>query len=129
LRSARKVGTVVGGPITYVAALPQALALSIRSLGSFAYTVLPSAALAAGTVICVSDLALAAVVDGPPVIDVSRQAELHRESAPPQINASGTMATPIGSVYQVDSVALRLRWPIAWCLRAAAIAWMQSVNW
>ena len=50
----------------------------------------------------------------------------HSETA---INASGTMASPIGSVFQIDSVALRLRWNITWGLRAAGVAWMSSVNW
>jgi hypothetical protein len=126
---ASAVGAVVGGPLTFVAAIPQAMALSLRTLSSFVYTVLPSAALANGTVICIADAALATVVDGPPQIDASRQAELHRETSPGAINASGTMATPVGSVYQIDSTVLRLKFPISWCLRAAGISWMSSVNW
>lgn len=111
------VGAVASGSITYVAALPQALAINLRSFGAFKDMVLPSAALVPGMVICVADAALAAAVEGPPVIDASRQAELHRDTTPGQI-VDGTMVTPVGSVFQTDSVALRLRWPLSWQLRA-----------
>jgi hypothetical protein len=80
-------------------------------------------------VICVADAALAASIGGAPQIDSSRQAELHRETSPQPIVSGGVTATPVGSVYQVDSVALRLRWPISWQLRAPALAWMQGVAW
>jgi hypothetical protein len=124
------VGAVASGPLTYVAAIPQALAINIRSLGTFKDMVLPSAALSAGMVLCVADAALAAAVEGPPVIDASRMAELHRETSPQAIATGGTMVTPVGSVYQIDSVALRLRWPISWALRASgAVAWMTGCNW
>jgi hypothetical protein len=124
------VGAVASGPITYVAAIPQALAINIRSLGTFKDMVLPSAALAPGMVLCIADAALAAAVEGPPQIDASRMAELHRETAPLPIVSGATMVTPVGSIFQVDSVALRLRWPISWALRASgAVAWMTGVNW
>jgi hypothetical protein len=123
------VGAVASGPFTYVAAIPQAIALIVRLLGSFRDVVLPSAALPAGMVICVADAALAASIGGAPQIDSSRQAELHRETSPQPIVSGGVTATPVGSVYQVDSVALRLRWPISWQLRAPALAWMQGVAW
>jgi Phage capsid family len=124
------VSAVASGPFTYVAAVPQAIALIVRTLGTFKDTVLPSAALPAGMVICVADAALAAAIEGPPVIDVSRQVELHRETNPQPIVSGGVTATPVGSVYQTDSVALRLRWPVSWQLRASgAVSWMSSVNW
>jgi hypothetical protein len=123
------VAAVASGPITYIASTAQALAVMVRSLGTFSQIVLPSAALPVGMVIAVADAALAAAIEGPPVIDGSRQAELHREDTTPQPIASGGMATPVASIYQLDSVALRLRWPVSWCLRAPAVAWMQAVNW
>jgi hypothetical protein len=81
-------------------------------------------------VIAVAPQALAVVTDGAPQIDSSRQAELHRETSPQPIASGGTMVTPVGSTFQVDSVALRLKYPISWALRASgAVAWMASVNW
>jgi hypothetical protein len=124
------VAAVASGPITYVASSAQALAVMVRSLGTFSERVLASASLPEDMVLAVADGALAAAVEGPPVIDASRQAELHREDTTPQpINSGSGMATPVASIYQLDSVALRLRWPVSWCLRAPAVAWMQAVNW
>ena len=124
------VAAVASGPITLVAHPAQAMSLQLRSLGTVQNVVLASAALPAGMIIAVADAALAAAIEGPPVIDASRQAELHREDATPQpINGGSGMASPLASIYQLDSVALRLRWQISWCLRAPAIAWMQSVSW
>jgi hypothetical protein len=124
------VATVASGPVTYVAAVPQAIALAVRTLGTFTDKVLPSVALPAGMVICVADAALAASISGEPQIDASRQVELHRETSPLPIVSGGVTATPIGSTYQVDSVALRLRWNVSWQLRnSGAVAWMTGVNW
>jgi hypothetical protein len=124
------VATVASGPVTYVAAVPQAIAILVRTMGTFRDVVLPSAALPTGMVICVADSALAASIGSEPQIDASRQVELHRETSPQPIVSGGVTATPIGSTYQVDSVALRLRWNVSWQLRnSGAVAWMQSVNW
>jgi Phage capsid family len=79
------IGAVTGGPITFIAAVPQALALELRTHGTFSNAILPSAALPAGMVIAVGDLALAAALGGPPAIDASRHAEIHRETAPAPI--------------------------------------------
>ena len=128
-RSAPQSGAVAGGGITYVAARPQALALAIRTLGTFAYAVLPSSALPSGMVLCIADTALAAAVGGVPRIDASRQAELQRETAPGQIATGGTMVTPVASVFQLNSIALRLVWEVSWMLRAPALAWVSGVNW
>jgi hypothetical protein len=123
------VGAVSGGPVSFIASIPQAVALSVRSFNSLPYRILPSSALAPGMVIAIADATLVSVIDGAPQIDVGRQAELHRETSPQPIATGGTMVTPIGSTFQIDSVALRLRWPLSWCLRAAGVAWMTGVNW
>jgi hypothetical protein len=40
------------------------------------------------------------------------------------------VARPVGSVFQTDEVALRMRWPISWALRdARGVAFMTAVNW
>src|SRR5262249_24586957 len=123
------VAAVASGPITFVANPAQATALLLRSFGAVRNVVLPTIALPVGTIIAVADTALAASIEGPPLVDASRQAEFHADDSPGQIATSGTMVTPVGSVFQTDSVALRMRWPVSWVLRGPALAWMQSVNW
>lgn len=116
--------------IVYVCAPEQAIALVLRSLGTFKDRVLPSASLPAGEVIAVGVTALAAAIGDAPQIDASQQAEIHRETAPAQIASGGVMVSPVASMFQVDSVALRLTWPLSWTLRASgSVAWMSGVNW
>jgi hypothetical protein len=118
------------GNIVLVASPDAAVALRLR-LFTEGWPVLTSASLAAKTVIMVAANAIASAMEGAPQVDASPHAELHRETNPqPIVNDSGTVATPVGSVFQTGQVALRLRWPISWGLRASnALAWMTNVNW
>ena len=56
---------------------------------------------------------------------------MHRETNPqPIVSEDGTVATPVGGIYQLDSVLVRLIWPMTWGLRASgAVAWKQNVTW
>jgi hypothetical protein len=126
------VAPVAGnGNIVLVASTDAAVALQLRLYKSVEWPVLISAALAPRTVIAIATNAVVSAVEGAPQIDASTQAEFHRDSTPLEIVSSGgVVATNVGSMYQVDSVALRLRWPISWSLRdARGLAWLGSVNW
>jgi hypothetical protein len=60
----------------------------------------------------------------------SRQSVLHMETAPLPIVDGGTPTAPVRSLYQTDSIGLKLRVELAWGLRAnGAIAWTQGVTW
>jgi hypothetical protein len=93
--------------------------------------VLISGSLAAKTVIAIAANAVVSAVDGAPVIDASTETEYVPDTVPQEIVTSGgTVATSVGSTYQKDSVALRLKWPISWALRTpTGLAWMTGVNW
>jgi len=70
-----------------------------------------------------------------PLIDVSNQATLHMESATPTDiveDDSGTAAAaiPVKSMFQIDSVALRLRWGMDWRVaRQGGVQSIQSCAW
>lgn len=70
-----------------------------------------------------------------PAIDMSNQATLHMEDTTPlQIatgaQGSGVLATPSRSLFQTDSLALRLIWDISWAIRrAGAIQFKTGVAW
>jgi hypothetical protein len=119
------------GNIVLIGSPDAAVALRLRSPQMVEWPVLTSAALAAKTVIMVAANAVVSAVEGTPQIDASQEAELHRETVPADIVSSGgVVATPVGTLYQTDSVGLRLRWPISWARRSSAgLAWMSSVNW
>ena len=129
---ATAVAPVAGNSdVVLVAAPAQAIAIQLRVPAELAWPILSSASLAAGVVIAVAANAVVSAIDGPPQIDASQHAELHRDTSPGEIvTAAGTIAQPIGSLFQTDEVGLRLRWPLSWGLRSpAGIAWLQSVNW
>jgi hypothetical protein len=126
------IASVAGnGEIILIASPDAAVALQLRLYKSVEWPVLTSAQLSAKTVIAVAANGVVSAVEGAPEISASSEAEFHRESNPQDIVGSGgIVATPVGSLFQTDSVALRLRWPISWSLRASnALAWMTGVNW
>jgi hypothetical protein len=91
------------------------------------FVVLASSSLPAGTIIGVALNALVSAVESPPQIDASRDAVVHEETAPRQDIGGGVMATPLRSMWQSDSISLRLRWPLSWGLRSPqGIAWIQG---
>jgi hypothetical protein len=129
---AASVAPVAGGDgsgIVLIASPAQAVALLIYSW-PVALPVLMSSTLPAGRVIAVAARALVTAVDAPQ-IDASREAAVHMASpASELVDIGGVLATPIKSMVQTDSVALRLRMPLAWALRSpVALAWMDSVTW
>jgi hypothetical protein len=93
--------------------------------------VLASSAIPAGTVIALVPGAIAAVAEENPRVEVSREAEIHRETVPQEIvSPGGAVAVPVASIYQTDSLAVKLVWPLTWGIRATgAVAWLQGVNW
>lgn len=69
-----------------------------------------------------------------PVIDMSNQATLHMEDTSPQpIGTVGTpnvVAAPTRSLFQTDSLGLRLVWDISWAVRrAGAVQFRTGVAW
>jgi hypothetical protein len=76
-------------------------------------------------VIALATNSLVAAVE-PIVIDASKNTVLHYEDTSPQ----PPPASPEGSIWQTDCVALRMRLPITWAIRdARAVALVSSVSW
>jgi len=70
-----------------------------------------------------------------PQFSVSDQATIHFEDTTPlQITTgaqgSAVAATPVRSMFQTDSLALRMILPMNWAmLRAGSVAWVTGVTW
>ena len=129
---ATAVAPVAGnGEIVLVASPDAAVALRLRLPTSVTWPVLTSASLPAKTVIVIAANAIVSAIEGAPQIDASQEAEFVRDSTPQEIVTSGgTVGSSVGSLFQTDQVALRLRWPISWALRSASgLAHMANVNW
>jgi hypothetical protein len=114
------------GEIVLIAAAGQAVMLGLQP--RMPVTVLTSAAVPPGTVIGLVPNALVASVETPD-ISASRDAISHMDTAPLPIVAGAT-ASPVYSMFQMDSVSLRLRWPVSWVLRdPRGIAVITGATW
>jgi hypothetical protein len=65
--------------------------------------------------------------------ELSDQATLHMEDTAPQDLVSGspgTVASPQRSLFQTDSLALRMLFPLNFAIRrGGTVAWAQNITW
>jgi hypothetical protein len=129
------VAPVAGnGPITFVVDAARAVAMRLR-MPQEPLTVLASSAIGPRDVICIAPAALVSAT-GAVEIDSRREVgSVHMEGQTPLPIASGpqgtaTLATPVRSLWQTDSVDLRLLMLASWALRdARAISWLTTTKW
>jgi HK97 family phage prohead protease len=98
------------------------------------WPVIDSGTIPLGTVIVMDAADFVAVGGEAPRFEISDQATLHFEdTTPTDITTTGTppvAAYPVKSMWQTDSLALRLILPTNWTIRrAGVVAWTQSVTW
>jgi HK97 family phage major capsid protein/HK97 family phage prohead protease len=98
------------------------------------YPVILSSTVTAGMVILLDADDFVSVEGDAPRFDVSDQATLHLEDTTPlAIGTAGspnTVAAPVRSLFQTDSMALRMIMPMNWTLRrTGTVAWTTSVTW
>ena len=87
-----------------------------------------------GTVIAMDAADFVSVSGDAPRFELSDQATLHMEdTAPTDITTTGTppvAAFPVKSMWQTDSIALRLIMPVNWTIRRpGTVAWVAGVTW
>jgi len=73
-----------------------------------------------------------ASIDPAPRFEVSEQALLHMDSDPAQISTAGApnlIAGGVRSLFQTDTIGLRMILQAAWALRAPAVAYIADVSW
>jgi hypothetical protein len=126
------VAAVAGNtPIVLVANPAQAAALRLRLDDSS--RVFSSSALAAGVVMAIAANALAVVVDPQPEFEIRSGPTLHMDDAATAIGVAGSpnvVASPTRSLYQTDSVGIKLRLNVSWVLRTTgATSWVENVVW
>src|SRR5215475_230115 len=95
-------------------------------------TIIDSGTVPLGMVICLDAADFVSVGSEAPRFEVSDQATLHMEDTSPADITGGTPspATPVKSMWQTDSMALRLIWPMNWALRRTGmVSWVSSVTW
>ena len=122
----------VGSDVVLVANTVRAKMMPAMARGGVLPVVLGSPSVAAADLIAISVDGLAAALGGEIEVLASKGATLHMDTAPLAIGAVGTpavVAAPTRSVFQTDSVAMRLRLPVTWALRdPRSIAWV-TTSW
>lgn len=111
-----------------------AFAEEIRSGNLRGYPIIVSPTVPAGTVTLIDAADFVSVSGDEPLFDVSDQATLHMEdTSPTAIGTAGTpnvVAAPVRSLFQTDSLAIRMVLPLNWTLRRTGmVAWTSSVSW
>jgi HK97 family phage major capsid protein/HK97 family phage prohead protease len=99
------------------------------------YPVIVSSTCPATTVILLDAADFMSVSGDEPRFEVSDQATLHFEDTTPLqlvtgAQGSGVVASPSRSMFQTDSLALRMVLPMNWAMRrTGVIAWITAVTW
>lgn len=95
------------------------------------FTVLTSTNATQNRLIAVDAEDFASGAGDTPAFDVSEQATLHMSDAPGEIvTASGTVNDPIRSMFQTNSLALRMILPLTWKMRRSGmVQWIDGTTW
>jgi hypothetical protein len=110
--------------VTLVAAPAQATRFALCA-EQMPFAVLMTKALSVGTVVAIANNALAAAI-AEPAIDAAKSVALQFEDSPPgAINSAASR-----SVWQIDSVAIRVKQGVSWAVRdPAAVSVVTGTKW
>lgn len=97
------------------------------------FRVISSTVVTAGTVIAVDTADFVTSTGDAPQFETSDQATIHMESSPSPISATGTpntVAAPVRSMFQTNSVALKMVMDVNWAMRRSGmVQYMTGVSW
>jgi hypothetical protein len=122
--------SLIQPPAAATGLFPFAQEVAAGRLRSF--TLIESGNVPLGTVLALDAADFVSVGSDAPRFEVSDQATLHLEDTSPSDITGGTPspATPVKSMFQTDSMALRLIWPTNWTLRRPGmVSWVTGVTW
>ena len=117
--------------LAFVMHAKQAAAVRLRygSTWDSSIPIWPTIAAADGVVIALDPAAVVSAFGTDVETRASREATMHMEDTAPQPIGGASVASPSYSMWQIDSVSLKLVLRAAWTRRAPAIAWMSGVSW
>ena len=119
--------SAIGGDVVLVAGPARGKMMAARTQGGTLPSVLASPMVAANDLIAVAVDGLAVAIDDAPEVRASRDAATQHETAPTGDLLGGS---PVKSVFQLDSVTMRLRFNASWALRdPRGIAWTTTTAW
>jgi hypothetical protein len=128
------VAAVAGNnPIIIVADSARARRMKLRlaNVVDPGFEIMASAAVGAAELVAIASNGLISAIDPVPRIETSFQGTLVMNSTAAELVTSGSaVGTPARSLWQSDSVGLRLVLEVNWGLRSsAALAWVENVIW
>jgi len=104
-----------------------------RALLGTGLGIMPSAGIAAGTVLCIDLDAVLFGGNGLPRFAMSSETALHEDDAPTALSTPGSpnvVTAPARSTYQTDAIALRMIWFIDWSKRrSAGVSVVTATTW
>jgi hypothetical protein len=123
--------SVIGGPIMVVASPERAVGISLRARRALPFAILGSPAVAADDLMAVVGNGLVSAMDAAPEIEASRIATVHMNDAPaPIVAAGGDVGAPTRSLWQTDTIGIKLGFGAIWALRdPRALAWLTTTAW
>jgi hypothetical protein len=125
---ATAVAPLGGADIVYITSPGDWVKITFAAGPQFKIPVYASSGVAAKTVIALAPNALCSATDPAPRLDASRDAiQQFEDTSPADPIMSGQ---PVKSMFQLDSVSVKLVLAVSWALRATgAIAFVQNVSW
>jgi hypothetical protein len=112
------------GPYALIASPGRAAAMQLRFVSEDDNFKVYASSAVVNDLLAVAPAALVAALSPEPEIEASKAATLVMDTAP---GAAGTMG-PERSMFQTDTLALKMRWPVSWALRdPRGFAWMTPV--
>jgi len=115
-----------GKTAVIIAAMPQAVRLMMEAGPKFNFDIIPSTALATGTVVVVEVASFVSGFSSVADFSVSRAGMVHLEDTTP----GDFPAAPMKSLFQTDLIGLKMTLDAAWGMRAANhVAWLTGATW
>lgn len=109
------------GPYIIVASPGRAAAMGLRFIREVGNLVVVGSSAVINDVLAIAPAALAAALSPDPDVETANAATLHMDTAPTAVGS----AAPSRSLFQTDSIAVKVRWPVSWILRdPRGFAWM-----
>jgi hypothetical protein len=115
---------LVGGP-GLIAQMVMRFLLQVNTVLDETNMIALGSAAMGNDLMCVATNSLVAALSPDPVIETANAGELHMNDTPLAIVNGGAPAAPARSLFQTDSIALKMRWPVSWALRdPRGVAWL-----
>src|SRR6516162_300506 len=121
-----------GKTAVIIAALPQAVRLMMEAGPKFNFDIIPSTALATGTVIVLEVASFVSGFSSVADFSVSKVGTVHMEDTSPTDITGDTPspAVPVKSLFQLELIGMKMNMAAAWGLRAANhAAWITGTTW